>query len=121
MSTSQVHATLTVFGNLCDLLDRFAELVVAESSRRQQLQLIATLNKMWSSLAQNLISYVKEVNSILVHVYMCIYMYMYMYIACTTAMSFTCTCTCTCAIFRQAHIIYYVYVYAYACIYNVHV
>ena len=65
---SSTRATLTSFGDLCDLLDRFVELVVVDLPKKQQLQPIAMLCRMWNLLAQRMISFVKEVSIILTFV-----------------------------------------------------
>ena len=61
VSTSQGHGSLTGFGDQCDLLDRFVELVIADNSKKQQ-QMVATLSQMWISLLQKFFSFVKEVS-----------------------------------------------------------
>ena len=62
--TIQSHCTLTSFSTLCDLLDQFVELVIqVEAPRKQQLQPIAILSRMWKTLAHVFIAHVKKVST----------------------------------------------------------
>ena len=62
----QDHSNLTSFGDLCNLLDRFVELVIADGSRKQQHP-VATLSRMWVPLAQHFNSLVKKVSGAIEH------------------------------------------------------
>ena len=62
MLAGQDHGNLTSFGDLCNLLDRFVELVIADGSKKQHHP-VATLSRMWIPLAQNFNSFVSEVSN----------------------------------------------------------
>ena len=60
MATSQGHGGLTGFGHLCDELVKFVECVLQDGSKKHQP--VASLCRMWNSLAQKFTTFVKEVH-----------------------------------------------------------